>query len=162
MALPLAASSRLGYSTQWPIQQQQQHHMHHPSCLLQQKWGQQRTISSPCMAFWPMGIGRGRSGSAAGLHSRGYSPQLSASEISRGLTSNADLHLRQHYGESYTAVVVLACLILAVCHTYAALCTAHTSAMLPIACIVTGEATDACPAMDSECDTLISHSTLCS
>ncbi|WIA30614.1 hypothetical protein OEZ86_000694 [Tetradesmus obliquus] len=52
------------------------------------------------MAFWPKGFGRGRSGSsAAGLHSRGYSPQLSASEISRGLTSNADLHLRQHYDE---------------------------------------------------------------
>jgi hypothetical protein len=140
MALPLAASSRLGCSTQWPIQlqQQQQHHMHHQSCLLQQKLGQQRTSISPCMAFWPQGFGRGRGSSAAGLHSRGYSPQLSASEISRGLTSNADLHLRQHYGECYAAAVVPLWRLLAlhaVCHTYALLCTTHAPAMPPIACI---------------------------
>ncbi|KAF6259468.1 hypothetical protein COO60DRAFT_1011475 [Scenedesmus sp. NREL 46B-D3] len=99
MALPLAASSRLGCSTQWPSQQQQHLHLHQQSCLLQLNRGQHRAISSPCMAFWSKGFGRGRSGSAAGLHSRGYAPQLSASEISRGLTSNADLHLRQHYDE---------------------------------------------------------------
>jgi hypothetical protein len=141
MALPLAASSRLGCSTQWPIQlqQQQQHHMHHQSCLLQQKLGQQRTSIIPCMAFWPQGFGRGRGSSAAGLHSRGYSPQLSASEISRGLTSNADLHLRQHYGESYAAAVVPLWFLLALPTQYATrmqmLCTAHAPAMAPIACI---------------------------
>lgn len=68
----------------WPSQQQHlRHHLLHTHSQLN-AWHSRRA----------------RGTGSAGLHSRGTAPPpLTASEISRGLVSNTDLHLRQHYDE---------------------------------------------------------------